>query len=41
MMEDPQKVKLMISKVELIGIGILLGAAMKFGEVLLIKILLS
>ena len=41
MMEDPQKVKLVIGKAELVGIGIILGAAMKFGEVLLIKILLS
>jgi len=41
MMEDPQKVKIIISKVELIAIGIILGSAMKLGEILLIKLLLS
>lgn len=40
-MEPVQKVKLEIGRVELIGLGVLLGGAMKLGEVLLIKLLLS
>lgn len=41
MNKDPQYVKIVLNKVELIAVGIMLGAALKLGEVLLIKILLA
>jgi hypothetical protein len=41
MNKDPQSVKIVLNKVELIAVGIMLGAALKLGEVLLIKILLA
>lgn len=40
-MEPVQKVKIEVGKVELIVCGMIFGAAMKLGEILLIKLLIS
>lgn len=41
MIEDPQHIKIVVNKIELMICGFILGACMKFGEIILVKILMS